>query len=178
MVAVISADGSSIDWIRQFYVSGRNIVGTSVQVDAADNVYALFYDGNTGPVYLAKYNSSGTLQWQRRFTYPSAAATGRGLYVRGDVMWVSMLWSIYNAGGGNIFVWKLPTNGGKAGTDVNLGSTSRLRMQYLAATATDEAWTGCSLAAGPASVGAQSASFASGTFTPVSDSPNVFNGVL
>ena len=178
-VAAVSADGSSISWIRQFYVANRNIIGVCVSVDSNDNIYAQFEDANGGDCYLARYNSSGTLQWQRRFTYASSVARGKGLYVRGDVMWVSLLRSAYTStsGGGNIFVWKLPTNGGKVGANVRLNDSFGV-MSYSAASATDAAWSGCSLAASSPTVSAPSAAFESITFTTVSGTPNTWVGVM
>lgn len=61
---------ASITWERKLYVSGRDFYGEGVDVDSSGNVYACGW-GMDYPTYsnqhmvIAKYNSSGTIQWQR-----------------------------------------------------------------------------------------------------------------
>lgn len=63
-VAKLSLDGQII-WQREVVVSGR--VVSSVTFDAAGNCYALsdYINGSYSDLIIYKYNSSGTLVWQR-----------------------------------------------------------------------------------------------------------------
>jgi len=181
-VASISADGSTIDWIRQYYISGRNIIGLNVKVDSSNNVYVMYKDLFDTQIYIVKYNSSGTIQWQRTLTYTSPNMDGRGLYIRGDVMYISVLHNAFtgtaNANIGVIFVWKLPTNGGKANTSVTLG-TSGLTMQYNTTSQTDAAYANCTIANGTATVvTGNSGSFLSNTRSTTIGSNTAFKGNL
>ena len=61
---------ASITWERKLEVSGRDFYGEGVDVDSSGNVYVCGW-GMDYPTYsnqhmvIAKYNSSGTIQWQR-----------------------------------------------------------------------------------------------------------------
>jgi uncharacterized delta-60 repeat protein len=58
----------TIQWQRVLGGAGNDF-GKSIAIDSSDNVYLLGYTGSTGAgsydFLLAKYNSSGTIQWQR-----------------------------------------------------------------------------------------------------------------
>ena len=63
-----AAGGGIIYWLATLGgVSGDE--GNSTAIDSADNVYMFGYTGSTGAgrndFLLAKYNSAGTIQWQR-----------------------------------------------------------------------------------------------------------------
>ena len=66
-------------WLAQYYPSNTTYYeGTCVEVDAAGNVYVGGYYGATlsGQILLLKYNSAGTLQWDR--TYNGGGNVGVG----------------------------------------------------------------------------------------------------
>lgn len=70
VVAKFDTTGT-LQWQRQLSTAS-NAFGTGVATDSSDNVYACGFVG-TSPSsatvsFLAKYDSSGTLQWQRKFT--------------------------------------------------------------------------------------------------------------
>ena len=57
----------TIQWQRSLGVSGSSEQGRSVAVDSSGNVYVCGYSTASGPnnFQIAKYNTSGTIQWQR-----------------------------------------------------------------------------------------------------------------
>ncbi|MGI9143508.1 MAG: DUF7483 domain-containing protein [Fluviibacter sp.] len=63
--------GTSV-WARSFILT--NSSGKKVRIDSSDNIY-VFSTGTSGGYQVAivlKYNTSGTLQWQRQISYSSA----------------------------------------------------------------------------------------------------------
>jgi outer membrane protein assembly factor BamB len=71
----------NISWQR-FLSASSDQFGSKLSLDSSgNNVYVLVNDVGVSPTYgsLVKYNSSGTLQWQRKLT----PATGAGLYLYG-----------------------------------------------------------------------------------------------
>jgi hypothetical protein len=75
-VPVIKMDSSgAVTWQRQLGTSGLTTsqVGSAIAVDTAGRSTVCGYDQGTTPFsgIVAQYNSSGTLQWQRKLTYPT-----------------------------------------------------------------------------------------------------------
>lgn len=64
----------ALQWQQYIYLGSLNIQGYGVAVDASGNVYACGYDYFADPCFpsvlgrLVKYNTSGTLQWEQRFS--------------------------------------------------------------------------------------------------------------
>ena len=60
-------DSGTLQWQRKLTVSGRQYEIWKSQSDSSGNNYHFggINDGNSTSTYLLKYNSSGTLQWQR-----------------------------------------------------------------------------------------------------------------
>lgn len=78
VVAGVSSVGANIGFLGKFDSNGNLIWSTtyqisttavfkSVAIDSSDNIYVAGVPTGVGPVCLLKYNSSGTLLWQRFF---------------------------------------------------------------------------------------------------------------
>lgn len=106
-------------------------------VDSSDNIYACGNSQETGTAILAKYNSSGTLQWQRgmatvpSFTKMAINSAGTFVYVLGTVS-TSFFIAKYDSSG-NI-QWQR-TFGTIAGTAVDIAVDSSENV-YVTATQT------------------------------------------
>ena len=121
----------SLQWQRQFDTTGLNVVSSKIVSDSSGNVYA---SGTTSTnfnppfaAYLLKYNTSGTLQWQRRIrdTTRSSSPTIRAFDVKldpsGSVLLTTVGLSttdVYFSG-----LWRLSPNGSESGTYVVRGQT-------------------------------------------------------
>lgn len=73
-IPIVKMDSSgAITWQRKLGSNSTIQVGTSIAVDSSSNVIVSGYDYQTTPYsgIVAQYNSSGTLQWQRKLTYPT-----------------------------------------------------------------------------------------------------------
>jgi hypothetical protein len=83
VLAKYSSSGS-LQWIRSLGNANTNNAvasGKSVAVDSSNNIYILGTESTTRYYVLAKYNSSGIIQWQRSIT-PTYT---RGSVVRGAI---------------------------------------------------------------------------------------------
>jgi hypothetical protein len=108
----------SFQWaslLGQDTVTNQTSKVTSVSTDSNNNVYALGYTSKNSTagrdMFLVKYNSSGTIQYQRTIGGATASSTGSAIFIdsnddmliSGDVL-------------GNGWSLKLPSNGGLTGT--------------------------------------------------------------
>jgi len=118
-------------WNRKLSISGGNTVPRGIAVDASGNSYTL--GGNAGLVYVAKYNSSGTLQWQRSFVSTSIYPVSITLNAAGTIYYINCQFDA----AGTSFYAKLPTDGSKTGTYTVNGQT----VTYAASSLTDSAYT-------------------------------------
>ena len=109
----------TIQWQRS--LGGASFdVGVSIAVDIGGNVYVTGYEGSQsaglGDVLIAKYNTSGTIQWQRSLG-GSSNDRGYGIAVDGSGnVYVTGYTSSQGAGSLDILIAKLPANGGLTGT--------------------------------------------------------------
>lgn len=60
----------TIQWQKWFGAGSYNNYGLSISVDSSGNIYVIGYSTPPGPTIstLAKFNTSGTLQWQRKLS--------------------------------------------------------------------------------------------------------------
>jgi len=73
-IPIVKMDSSgAVTWQRQIGTASTIQAGSAIAVDSAGKVAVCGYDYQTSPYsgVLAQYNSSGTLQWQRKLTYPT-----------------------------------------------------------------------------------------------------------
>jgi uncharacterized delta-60 repeat protein len=117
LVAKYNSSGTLL-WDRT--LGGSSIEdGTGVTVDATGNIYVTGWTFSQGPgtqnIVVAKYNSSGTIQWQRILgTTDNQTASAITLDVSGDIVIAGTL----SASGGvvNQLIVKLPADGSGTGT--------------------------------------------------------------
>lgn len=120
--------------------SSYGIVVLNVAVDSSDNVYGVGYTNISGQDHgiVAKWNSSGTLQWQR--TFKSSSGNTAFSSIKFNSTGTSMYISSYTNVSGNYdyVLLKLPTDGTLTGT-YTVGSYS---YTYAASSLTEAAYSG------------------------------------
>jgi hypothetical protein len=109
----ISSDGATVSYTKTLNGSDIQLGGYSLYVDSSDNVYWLFgLSGGTGRGMI-KFNSSGTVQWQRRIVV--TGQTNQWIDLAGNdysVQWISNLTFTDR----DSVVFKIPLDGTKTGT--------------------------------------------------------------
>jgi hypothetical protein len=124
--------------------------------DSSGNTYALFNNGASanGGFVLVKYNSSGTIQWQRsmKVTYTGSGGISNAYfnifdisldYTNNEVVISAGVYDVYCGGcltANSGFILKLPTDGSKTGTTTFSGvpvSTLNVTFTYAASSYTD-----------------------------------------
>lgn len=91
----------AVQWQRNISDSGQtsanqNTNGLGIAIDSSENSYVLFSSTAGASAHLIKYNSSGALQWQRKFT---------------DTLTVGTSWSVKTDTSGNVYVAGTNTDG-------------------------------------------------------------------
>ena len=142
-VATFSVSSAgAINWARKF-VLGTLSGQKNIAVDSSGNIYVVcVFSASGAPVYSAilKYNSSGTLQWQRTLKGPgnslnyyvyarAITVVGNNLVITGD----QNTTGVSNAWYG--FTVSVPTDGSLTGTIVNGGNS----YVYAVGTGTESA---------------------------------------
>jgi hypothetical protein len=135
-------------WARSLYNS--NGYGNAyVTTDSTDNVYVLWGDGSN-TLWLAKWNSSGTIQWQRSITSSTGSlksAGWAGTYsVNGFHATDTAL--VFTASDNNKAVlFKLPKDGTLTGTHVINGVTYTYAASSLTEASSSNPWSAGSVSA-------------------------------
>lgn len=77
-----STDGV-IQWQRRLGLAGTTVYGREIAIDSSNNVYlcSRFDDASGSYLGLAKYNSSGTIQWQKRLGNTGQSTFGESVTV-------------------------------------------------------------------------------------------------
>lgn len=91
IIAKYDTNGA-IQWQRTFG-SGQNVHSYALCIDSSENVYIT---GRTTPstpttsvLFIAKYNSSGVIQWQNRLDNASTADIGLGIATKGTNLYIA-----------------------------------------------------------------------------------------
>ena len=73
-IVTLNSSDLTHSWTRQITAAGNAQNFGQVRADSSGNVYAMFGGGTSS--YIVKYNSSGTIQWQKNIDYTSQDAVG------------------------------------------------------------------------------------------------------
>lgn len=133
MTLVKYDSAGTLQWQRQLTGSSTSDTPYAIYVDASDFIYitGISNAGGSNKVQIAKYNTSGTIQWQRRLS-TTVATEGHAIQVNGSVMYISGLTA---SAANDILIAKLPSDGSGLGT-YTVGSNA---YTYEASTLTDSA---------------------------------------
>jgi len=130
--------GGTLQWQRTLDGAGAE-QGRAIAIDTDNNIYLTGNTSSDGAgsndFIIAKYNSGGTIQWQRTLG-TTGSEVGRGIAIGSDgSLFVGGYVSTIGTGGAEFLVAKLPNDGSLTGTYV-LGGVN---IVYEAATLTDAA---------------------------------------
>ena len=106
----------------------RDDRGYAVAFDASSNVYITGIVDNSTGALIAKYDSSGTIQWQRQLGLPSNAHQGYDITVSGSSLYIvgstntDILLAKYNTGGTLQWQRTITSSGNNVGYGVALSS--------------------------------------------------------
>lgn len=135
MVAKFDSSNGSTIWARTLQ-GAQNIYAYQVVLDSSENVY-LAASIDPGITIIAKYNSSGTIQWQRSLSSASGITivNANGISVSGNKIYVTGRTTA--SGTNRTFLAVLPTDGTKTGTYSVDGDS----FTYAASTYTDSSFS-------------------------------------
>ncbi|NBR23249.1 MAG: hypothetical protein EBU08_05620 [Micrococcales bacterium] len=106
----------SLQWQRRIYDASSSAAGYRLAVDSSGNVYGVGGESNTSPyaVMIIKWDSSGTVQWQRRFIASSQSPSVNDVTVSGTSLIITGNYT--NGSINNAYLIKVPLDGSKTGT--------------------------------------------------------------
>jgi hypothetical protein len=134
-----------IQWQRR--LGGTAIdQGAGIAVDGSGNAYITGYEASqtagTTDMFVAKYNTSGVIQWQRRLYSSTHELYGTSIVVNGTTFSVCGYYQSSSSASVNSFSASLPTDGTKTGSSVTFSQVYATPVvQYAATTLTDAATT-------------------------------------
>lgn len=139
VVIKLNSSGTLV-WQRRIGTTGRATSGAGIAIDDDDNIYAVGYHNPTtwDQLFVVKYNSAGTLQWQNTLGTTTAGTNGYSVALdsKGNI-WAAGRTLAAGAGSQDVFVAKLPNDGSLLGNYTLDGVT----FTYQAGTTTDNAGT-------------------------------------
>jgi hypothetical protein len=128
----------AIQWQRSLRPSGGALANSQgISVDASGNVYVIGFDNTSGSYFyqITKYNTSGTIQWQRKLGNSVSTSYGYGVKIDSSGS-VCVIGTSNVANGTYKFLFaKLPSDGSLTGTYVVAGQN----ILYAASSLTDAA---------------------------------------
>lgn len=169
LVAKYNSSGT-LQWQRKITQAGSE--GTNfyeVAIDSSSNVYALGDTNVSGArrLIIVKYNSSGTIQWQRTITQTGGEVrTPQSIAILGDVMYIGGITQAINS----FFFARLPTDGSLTGTYTVGG----LSYTYAASSLTEAAGD---LSGSDNSLSLNTSTFTDGTPTHVNTTTSIASSV-
>jgi hypothetical protein len=138
---LIKRDSSgTLQWQRKISNSGSSygFVPVDVTTDSSSNIYTTNYTliSSVTTAIVAKWDSSGTLQWQRSISGSGGVTVGRIKVDSSGYMWIVATTNV--AGNSDVMLLKLPSDGSLTGT-YTVGSWS---ITYAASSLTEAAGDG------------------------------------
>jgi hypothetical protein len=116
VVSLNSSTGAT-NWQKQLAFSGTNVSPSRAGTDADGNFYSTFVRDNSSLYYyLVKYNSSGTLLWQRRISITGKNITGGAGLVAIDSNKNIVLSFQYNGTYAETMTMRVPNDGTLTGS--------------------------------------------------------------
>jgi hypothetical protein len=130
--AVMKIDGSTGApvWSRRLGAQSSSLFFSSIAVDSSENTYSIGVI--SGVVYIAKYDSSGNLVWQRSITAGTAVAGLCSISLTADQ--TKFYFSFVNAS--SLVFGKLPTDGSLTGSYTVGGQSVVYAVSSLTSTTT------------------------------------------
>ena len=140
---VDASNGTSVSWSR--YSSDLLYYYHQVNCDSSGNVYCFTQpSGASSTVTILKFNSSGTLQWQRNLVYTGATITPTSIAI--DNTNSAFLVTIgQNSTPNRAVVFRLPLDGSQTGT---YGSWAYSASSYTISSGASGSWSGSSYSTG------------------------------
>ena len=140
LVAKYNSSGT-IQWQKYFGHGGWQ-GGTGIAIDSSDKIYITgISDNNAGPgsncVYIAKFDTSGDLEWQRSLGSTQSDGSGSQISVDSSHFYIAAYTAGGSQSGDNILVAKLPVDGSGTGTygDFTYAEESGMSMSTASLTA-------------------------------------------